>query len=71
MERINGGERERQARSLETKKKEEEAWKPSVLWGQLFNYEVKLGANGPILILCIWLLFFLSKIFPFLFHYYS
>lgn len=40
------------------KKKEEEAWKPSVLWGQLFNYEVKLGANGPILILCIWLLFF-------------
>lgn len=38
-------------------KKKKEAWKPSVLWGQLCNYEVKLGANGPILILCIWLLF--------------
>lgn len=34
-------------------KKKEEAWKPSVLWGQLFNYEIKLRANGPILILCL------------------
>lgn len=52
--------------------KKEEAWKPSILWGQLFNYEVKLGANGPILTLCLSSdCFLFSKIFPFPFHYYS